>query len=162
MRIKGNGIPDIIQFKRLLRDRGLKATPQRSAVHEAMWNLVHASADDVAAWLAEHGSVHVSSASVYNILTLLADLGIYGRRSARGGKMVFDARVAPASLRHAERGLARSGGRGADALGGRAPEGAPLPGLPDRRIRGAAAVPPDPPGAAGESVKIVYLQFVWK
>ena len=67
MRIKGNGIPDIIQFKRLLRDRGLKATPQRSAVHEAMWNLVHAGADDVAAWIAAHGSVRVSPASVYNI-----------------------------------------------------------------------------------------------
>ena len=95
MRIKGNGIPDIIQFKRLLRDRGLKTTPQRSAVHEAMWNLVHAGADEVAAWIAEHGSVRVSPASVYNILALLADLGIYGRRSGRGGKMVFDARVAP-------------------------------------------------------------------
>ena len=95
MRIKGKGVPDIIQFKRLLRDRGLKATPQRMAVHEAMWNLVHASADDVAAWIAEHGTARVSPASVYNILTLLAGLGIYGRRSARGGKMVFDGRVGP-------------------------------------------------------------------
>ena len=95
MRVGRKGIPDIIQFKRMLRDRGLKATPQRSAVHEAMWNLVHAGADEVAAWIAEHGSVRVSPASVYNILALLADLGIYGRRSGRGGKMVFAARVAP-------------------------------------------------------------------
>ncbi|MBP5625858.1 MAG: transcriptional repressor [Bacteroidales bacterium] len=95
MRIGTKGIPDIIQFKRLLRDRGLKATPQRSAVHEAMWNLVHAGAEDVAAWIRKQGNVRVSPASVYNILTLLADLGIYSRRSSRGGKMVFDARVAP-------------------------------------------------------------------
>ena len=46
---RGNGIPDIIQFKRLLRDHGLKATPQRTAVHEAMSDLVHAGADDVEA-----------------------------------------------------------------------------------------------------------------
>jgi len=92
---RGNGIPDIIQFKRLLRDHGLKATPQRTAVHEAMSALVHAGADDVAAWIAERGSVRISPASVYNILTLFAELGLYGRRSGRSGKMVFDARTGP-------------------------------------------------------------------
>ena len=90
---KGTGIPDIIQFKRLLHDRGLKATPQRTAVHEAMLDLVHAGADDVAAWIAARGGVRISPASVYNILTLFADLGLYGRRSGRSGKMVFDART---------------------------------------------------------------------
>ncbi len=95
MKIGTRGIPDIIQFKRMLRDRGLKATPQRSAVHEAMCNLVHAGAEEVSAWIAEHGTVRVSPASVYNILTLLSGLGIYGRRSSRGGRMVFDARVTP-------------------------------------------------------------------
>ena len=93
--MKGTGIPDIIQFKRLLRDRDLKATPQRMAVHEAMRALVHAGADDVAAWIAAQGNTRISAASVYNILTLLAELGIYGRRSARGGKMIFDGRVGP-------------------------------------------------------------------
>lgn len=91
--MKGTGIPDIIQFKRLLRDRDLKATPQRMAVHEAMRALVHAGADDVAAWIAAQGNTRISAASVYNILTLLADLGIYGRRSGRGGKLVFDVRT---------------------------------------------------------------------
>ena len=93
MKGRSTGIPDVIQFKRLLRDRGLKATPQRMAVHEATWNLVHASADDVAAWIAAQGTAKISAASVYNILTLLADLGVYGRRSGRGGKMVFDVRT---------------------------------------------------------------------
>ena len=55
MKYRNLGIPDIIQFKRLLRDRGLKATPQRVAVHEAMLALIHAGADAVAAWIAEHG-----------------------------------------------------------------------------------------------------------
>lgn len=87
------GIPDIVQFKRLLRDRGLKATPQRIAVHEAMLSLGHAGADGVAAYIAQQGSVAVSPASVYNILSMLADLKIYGRRSGRAGKMVFDVRT---------------------------------------------------------------------
>ena len=53
MKARNPGKPDIIQFKRLLRDKGLKATPQRVAVHEAMLALGHASADGVAAYLAE-------------------------------------------------------------------------------------------------------------
>ena len=93
MKGRSTGIPDVIQFKRLLRDRDLKATPQRMAVHEAMCALVHGSADDVAAWIAAQGTAKISAASVYNILTLLADLGVYGRRSGRGGKMVFDVRT---------------------------------------------------------------------
>ena len=86
------GIPDILQFKRMLRDHSLKATPQRMAVHEAMRELVHASAEEVALWIAERGSVRVAPASVYNILTTLASLGVYGRRCGQGGKMVFDVR----------------------------------------------------------------------
>ena len=94
MKIMGrSGIPDILQFKRLLRDKNLKATPQRMAVHEAMSALGHASAEDVSQWIAEQGEVRVSPASVYNILSVLADLGIYDRRSGQGSKMVFDVRT---------------------------------------------------------------------
>ena len=94
MKIMGrSGIPDILQFKRLLRDKNLKATPQRMAVHEAMSALGHASAEDVSQWIAEQGEVRVSPASVYHILSLLADLGIYARCSCRGGKKVFDVRA---------------------------------------------------------------------
>ncbi|MCR4824957.1 MAG: transcriptional repressor [Bacteroidales bacterium] len=92
MKAKNPGIPDMVQFKRLLKDKGLKSTPQRVAVHEAMLALGHASADGVAAYLAERGGTTVSPASVYNILSVLADLRIYGRRSSQGGKMVFDVR----------------------------------------------------------------------
>ncbi|MCR4859917.1 MAG: transcriptional repressor [Bacteroidales bacterium] len=92
MKAKDLGIPDVAQFRRLLRDKGLKATPQRVAVHEAMLKLVHAGADDVARVIAERGGVAVSPASVYNILCLLADLKIYQRRCGQGSKMVFDVR----------------------------------------------------------------------
>ena len=92
MKPRISDIPDMREFKRLLRDRGLKATPQRLAVHEAMLALVHAGADDVAAYISERGKTAVSAASVYNILTLLADLKIYQRRSGQGSKMVFDVR----------------------------------------------------------------------
>ena len=94
MKIMGrSGIPDILQFKRLLRDKNLKATPQRMAIHEAMSALGHATAEEVTQWIAEHGEVPVAPASVYNTLSLLADLGIYGRCSGRGGKKAFDVRA---------------------------------------------------------------------
>ena len=89
-KVRDRGIPDILQFRRMLRDKGLKATPQRLAVHEAMTALGHAGADEVAARIAEQGEVRVSPASVYNILSQLADLKIYSRRLSSNNKMYFD------------------------------------------------------------------------
>ena len=93
MKGRDHGIPDILQFRRMLKDKGLKATPQRMAVHEAMRVLVHGSAEEVSAQIAAQGGTPVSPASVYNILSLLADLRIYDRRSGQGSKMVFDVRT---------------------------------------------------------------------
>lgn len=93
MKGKDRGIPDILQFRRMLKDKGLKATPQRMAVHEAMRVLGHASAEEVAAQVAAQGGTPVSPASVYNILDLLAERRIYDRRSGQGSKMVFDVRT---------------------------------------------------------------------
>ena len=51
--------------------------------------LGHASPDMVVQELANRGS-HVTVASVYNILTQLADNRIYARRLSAGSKMFFD------------------------------------------------------------------------
>ncbi len=77
-------------FKETLKEKGLKATPQRIAVHEAMLKLGHASADMVAEQLAKAGITRITIASVYNILSTLADLGIYSRRLSSNNKMYFD------------------------------------------------------------------------
>ena len=78
-------------FRHQLKRHGLKATRQRLAVHEAMSKLVHASADDVASEIAASSDVKITTASVYNILSTLADLKIYGRRLGMGNRMFFDA-----------------------------------------------------------------------
>lgn len=77
------------EFRTQLRRHGLKATRQRVAVHEVMMELVHASADMVREELAQRGS-RVTTASVYNILSQLADFRIYGRRLSATNKMFFD------------------------------------------------------------------------
>jgi len=82
--------PDIIQFKDILREKGLKATPQRLAVHDAMLKLGHASADMVAAQMETAGITKITIASVYNILSTLADLKVYSRRLSSNNKMYFD------------------------------------------------------------------------
>ncbi len=87
-----NGCPTVEGFRALLRKHGLKATAQRMAVHEAMMVLVHASPDQVSAQIAAAGTQKVTVASVYNILSQLADFGIYRRRLSGSGKMVFDVR----------------------------------------------------------------------
>lgn len=83
-------VPDMETFKALLRRHSLKATPQRMAVHEAMMELGHASADMVSEAIGKAGKVKVTVASVYNILSQLALLGIYHHRLSANNKMYFD------------------------------------------------------------------------
>ena len=78
------------QFKNVLKAHSLKATPQRLAVHEAMLKLGHASADMVAEEILKSSSTKVTVASVYNILTNMALLGIYHHRLSSNNKMYFD------------------------------------------------------------------------
>ncbi|MBO4625146.1 MAG: transcriptional repressor [Bacteroidales bacterium] len=82
-------IPTMDEFRTQLRRHNLKATRQRLAVHEVMMGLGHASADMVCEELSKQGS-HVTVASVYNILSQLADNRIYGRRLSATSKMFFD------------------------------------------------------------------------
>ena len=77
------------EFRTQLRRHKLKATRQRLAVHEVMMELGHASADIVREQLESRGS-KVTVASVYNILSQLADLRIYSRRLSATNKMFFD------------------------------------------------------------------------
>jgi len=78
------------EFKSMLKRHKMKATRQRLAVHEAMMNLGHASADMVCEELAAKGTAKVTVASVYNILSQLADIKVYSRRMSSNNKMYFD------------------------------------------------------------------------
>ena len=81
---------DIDDFKTLLKKHHLKATPQRIAVHEAMMKLGHASANMVADDIKKESDTYITVTSVYNILSNLADLGIYEHRLSSDRKMYFD------------------------------------------------------------------------
>ena len=85
-----NKCPNLEEFKAILKKHSLKATPQRLAVHEAMMTLGHASADMVTDAIKEKESAKVTVASVYNILTHMAMLGIYHYRLSSNNKMYFD------------------------------------------------------------------------
>ena len=81
--------PNMEEFKVILRKNSLKATPQRLAVHEAMMSLGHASADMVTEAIKEKNTAKVTMASVYNILTQMAMLGVYHYRLSSNNKMYF-------------------------------------------------------------------------
>ena len=68
----------------------MKATAQRLAVHGAMMELGHASAEMVTEKIAAKGNVKVTQSSVYNILAQLALHGIYRHRLSANNKMYFD------------------------------------------------------------------------
>ena len=82
--------PNIEEFKVILKKHSLKATPQRLAVHEAMMQLGHACADMVTDAIKEKGTTKVTVASVYNILSQMAMLGVYHYRMSSNSKMYFD------------------------------------------------------------------------
>ena len=86
---------NIEQFKAILKKHSLKATAQRLAVHEAMMQLGHASADMVTDAIRRNGKAKVTVASVYNILTQLTLLGIYDYRMSANNKMYFDVNTFP-------------------------------------------------------------------
>ncbi|MBO5709050.1 MAG: transcriptional repressor [Bacteroidales bacterium] len=82
--------PTMEEFRELLKKHSLKATPQRLAVHKAMMELGHACADMVTEKIKEDGQAKVTVASVYNILTHMAMLGVYHHRMSANNKMYFD------------------------------------------------------------------------
>lgn len=82
--------PTIEEYKAILKKHSLKATPQRLAVHEAMIELGHASADMVTEKIKANGTAKVTLASVYNILTHMAMLKVYNYRLSANNKMYFD------------------------------------------------------------------------
>lgn len=81
--------PTMEEFKNLLKKHSLKATPQRLAVHQVMMELGHASVDMVTEKIKDTG-VKVTTASVYNILSQLALIGVYDHRMSSNNKMYFD------------------------------------------------------------------------
>lgn len=90
MRNKAKKFTDMEKFRKILKEEGLKATPQRIAVHEAMMALTHASADSIAEYIAEHSSTEITVASVYNILEQLSSLKIYSFRLSSNNKKYYD------------------------------------------------------------------------
>ena len=81
---------DTKALSNLLRDRGMRITGQRIAVHEAMCELVHASADQVYEYVIKHSTTPVTLASVYNTLSQMARMGVYRLRLSQDNKLYFD------------------------------------------------------------------------
>lgn len=78
------------EFMTYLKRHKYRATTQRLAVHDAMLELGHACADMVTSHIHKNSDVKVTVASVYNILTNLAENGVYTRRLSSNNKMYFD------------------------------------------------------------------------
>lgn len=90
-----NTAPDMERFRSILKAKGLKATPQRLAVHEAMLDLGHASADMVRDWILRKGKVAITVASVYNILSQLTAMGLYRIIPSTRGVVWYDSLTKP-------------------------------------------------------------------
>lgn len=90
MRKAARNVKDLESFRKLLKSKEMKATPQRIAVHEAMIALGHASADMVAEHISSHSDTRITVASVYNVLEDLTKLGVYSLRLSSNNKRYYD------------------------------------------------------------------------
>jgi Fe2+ or Zn2+ uptake regulation protein len=80
------------QLQQTLRDRGLRATPQRILIHRALAELGrHSSAEEVLARV-EPRLPNASLPTVYATLELLEELGIARRIAASSGPTLWDPR----------------------------------------------------------------------
>lgn len=86
---------ELLKFRAQLKRSGLKVTAQRLAVHKAMMSLGHASAETVRDWIATGTTTKITVASVYNILSQMASLGIYSQRTSTDSRMYFDCNTLP-------------------------------------------------------------------
>ena len=81
--------PDTAEIRSRLNRHGLKATPQRIMVYEAMCRLGHPSADNVYQHLGKERG-RMTLATVYNVLESLTESGLIARRPSFSNKMYFD------------------------------------------------------------------------
>jgi Fe2+ or Zn2+ uptake regulation protein len=78
-----------------LRERGMRVTPQRLLVHDALRGLGrHATADEVLRRVREEQPA-LSLPTVYATLDLLVELGAVRRVNAASGAALFDPRIDP-------------------------------------------------------------------
>lgn len=76
-------------IKEKIQQSGLKATPQRIAVYNAMMKLGHASADMVVDTLKDSFPT-LTVATIYNVLESFVEAGLVVRRYSSNNKMYFD------------------------------------------------------------------------
>ena len=83
---------DMLILKEKIKEAGLKATPQRIAVYEAMRKLGHACVDMVAEEI-KHTYPTLTIATIYNVLESFVNSGLLVRRFSSNNKMYFDVNV---------------------------------------------------------------------
>ena len=76
-------------IKEKIQQCGLKATPQRLAVYEAMLQFGHASADMIVENLKDKFPT-LTVATIYNVLESFVNVGLLNRRYSSNCKMYFD------------------------------------------------------------------------
>lgn len=78
-----------IKIKRTLSECGIKTTPQRIAVYQALHELGHATAEQITSRV--HATLpSVTVGTIYNALECLWDNGLISKIHTQGNKMLFD------------------------------------------------------------------------
>lgn len=81
----------------ILREKGVKVTPQRRAVYDVLSHLHHCSVEQVVEAVKAHYP-DITVSTVYNILDCFAEKNIISRLSTTKGKLYYD--ITPTEHHH--------------------------------------------------------------
>ena len=82
------------EIKNKLIDKGLKITPQRLAILEAIYNLSHPTADDIIRYIRRKHS-NIAVGTVYKVLEKFVDRGLVKKITTDKDVIRYDGFVAP-------------------------------------------------------------------
>jgi len=78
-------------FESILKDAGMRVTPQRTAVLEAVFTMNHHPSSDEIAGYVRKNHPHIAVGTVYNVLNSLVEAGLIHRVKTDKGVMLYDA-----------------------------------------------------------------------
>jgi len=78
----------------LIKDIGLRITPQRTAVLEAIRELIHPTAEEIVTFVRKHYP-NISTATIYNTVDTLIEKDVLRRISVASGAGRFDINIDP-------------------------------------------------------------------
>jgi len=91
---EGTQIPELKDLRPFFSEKGIKMTPQRIAVYQALLKLKHPCVEEIAEDVHKSNPT-ITIATIYNILEFFCEKGIIAKMRTNSGKMHYETHPQP-------------------------------------------------------------------